>query len=282
MIEHVKLAAARAVAAKRPRVARSRSAMRPGNGHALHFQRRQRQLQPHACRMSGSLPTQAPLHLPTCSAKHEPSLSSSPSTLRQSCAARAMSVERLAGVLLGMKYAETLREIVRFQHCRWPLRCAPAREAPARLKVHDCALLLGVPVVARLLRLDPVRLEQHRAKFAGGLHANRRAAPEPPAVDRCEPGVVGGSWPHTLLRKRVAPADVQQRTVLAVKSIDARTFGQLVGQTRRQLRGQLCARRAWRAPRPRKSRPRQLAPQFAPQIVQHPGIAQAPGAGRRS
>jgi hypothetical protein len=36
----------------------------------------------------------------------------------------------------------------------------------------------------------------------------------------------------------MALADIQQRILLAVKSVDARTFGQIVGQPRRQMRGQ--------------------------------------------
>src|SRR5882724_2356789 len=93
-----------------PRGSRSRNATRPGNGHVFNFNDDKASCSRVLCRMSGSLPTQAPLHFPTWYAKHEPAPSSKPITLRQSWRARNVAL-RLAGILLGTKDAEALHEV---------------------------------------------------------------------------------------------------------------------------------------------------------------------------
>ena len=75
--------------------------------------------------------------------------------------------ERLAGVLPGLKHAEALHE-------RGGLHAVDGRHLDRRANPRraGCAALraaLGAPVEQRLLRLDPGRFTQHRAKFAGGL-----------------------------------------------------------------------------------------------------------------
>ena len=125
-----------------------------------------------------------------------------------------------------------------------------------------------------LCSLDPGRFAQQCAELAGGLqpidapHLSREAV-IPGA------GLVGVKMAAYAVAQGMALADIQQRILLAVKSVDARTFGQIVGQTRRQMRGQ-GVRAENGVHRGRELRLRQLAAHFAPEIVNHPGIAQCP------
>ena len=63
MIEHVQVDVRRTVRGVAAQ-GRSRNAMRPGNGQAFSFSDDSANRSRVSCRMSGSLPTQAPLHLP--------------------------------------------------------------------------------------------------------------------------------------------------------------------------------------------------------------------------
>ncbi len=194
--------------------------------------------------------------------------------------------ECLAGVLLGMKDAEALHEIREIHavdgHGLNQVRTTSRSRQGAGTQGVRRRLALAAPVVQRLLSLDPFGFMEHRPEFARGFHPI-----DPPhligeaAIQRIGP--LRAKVVAHARAQRIAPADVQQRIVIAEKSIRPRPFGQVIDQTRRQVGGQF-VRAEQRLYRRGEARFRDVTAQLEPEVVEHSRVAQGtmPGAAGKS